>query len=312
MIYRELGKTGLRVSRLCFGTLTIGPGQKNLDVSRGSYLISYALELGINFFDTAELYQTYQYLRPVIKNKRGEMIIASKSYAATAGEMRKSLQKCLQELNVEFIDVFLMHEQESEFTLRGHWEAWLELCRAKKEGIVRAIGISTHSPQGVRAGAKIPELDVIHPLVNKAGIGIIDGNLQDMLDAISEAAGSGKGIYAMKALAGGHLFRVAGEALKFVLDIPGVDSVAVGMQSEAEINYNAAIVSGTAPPEKLILPETVRKLHIEDWCQGCNDCVAKCPRQALALVNGKVALVGECILCGYCALVCRNFCLKVL
>ena len=63
MVYRELGHTGLMVSRLCFGGLVIGPLQKNLSVEEGGEVIAEAFRLGVNFIDTADLYDTY----PLIK-----------------------------------------------------------------------------------------------------------------------------------------------------------------------------------------------------------------------------------------------------
>ena len=56
MEYRKLGQTGIEVSRLCFGSLTIGPLQKNKTLEESRPIIEAALEAGINFFDTADLY----------------------------------------------------------------------------------------------------------------------------------------------------------------------------------------------------------------------------------------------------------------
>ena len=58
-----LGKTGIKVSPLCFGVLPMGPLQKNLPIPVGKKLIRQSLEHPINFFDTAESYQTYPYLK---------------------------------------------------------------------------------------------------------------------------------------------------------------------------------------------------------------------------------------------------------
>ena len=60
---RALGRTNIRVSRLCFGTLTIGPLQANLSVDEGASLIRSALQRGVNFIDTAELSAHIPYVR---------------------------------------------------------------------------------------------------------------------------------------------------------------------------------------------------------------------------------------------------------
>ncbi|NLA85515.1 MAG: aldo/keto reductase, partial [Clostridiales bacterium] len=63
MEYRELGHTGLMVSRLCFGGLVIGPLQKDMSVEEGGEVIAEALRLGVNFIDTADLYDTYRHIK---------------------------------------------------------------------------------------------------------------------------------------------------------------------------------------------------------------------------------------------------------
>lgn len=77
---RPLGKTGLMVYPLAFGTLTVSPMQKGFQPERAAELILYAAEKGINLFDTAQLYDTYEPLRLALK-KRPELLISTKSYA---------------------------------------------------------------------------------------------------------------------------------------------------------------------------------------------------------------------------------------
>ena len=84
MEYRTLGKTGICVSRLCFGTLTIGPLQANLPLREGADLLIAAIDLGVNFFDTADLYGTYPYIREALRHRdASRLVIASKSYDYT-------------------------------------------------------------------------------------------------------------------------------------------------------------------------------------------------------------------------------------
>lgn len=315
MQYKFLAGTGLRVSRLCFGALTIGPLQANLPLADGARIIRTALEAGVNFIDTAELYGTYDYIREAIKGYQGEVIIASKCYAYTAKGMQDSLELALKELNRDYIDIFMLHEQESILTIRGHWEAIEYLLQAKKKGSVRAIGISTHHVEGVLGAASVPEIEVIQPLINMSGIGIKGGNTRDMLAAIKIAAQAGKGIYGMKALGGGHLLERPEEAFAYILSIPELASVAVGMSTEEEVAYNTCLFTGKAVPEEIKekVRRQPRRLHIEDYCQGCGACVAKCKSGALRLSEGK-AVVDEnlCTLCSYCSPVCPDFCIKVI
>lgn len=314
MRYHELGATGLKVSRLCFGTLTICPLQLDLGLTQGARLIREALEMGVNFIDTAEMYNSYPQIQEAMKGYSGEVIIASKSYAYSREQMEQSLFHCLKGLGRDYVDIFMLHEQESAHTIRGHWEAVEYLVRAKEKGLVRAIGISTHFVAGVQGAASIPEFDVIHPIINREGIGIQDGGVQEMLAAMEFATVMGKGLYGMKCLGGGHLIPRLEEAMDFILAVPGLAAVAVGMQTLEEVKYNVDLFAGGKPDSKLAgtLKRRQRSLHIEEWCRGCGQCVEKCTAHALVVKNGKAKVdLGLCRLCGYCAAVCPEFCIKV-
>jgi len=64
----KLGNTNIDVSRLCFGSLTISPLQRNLSYEKGAELLKYAFNKGINFLDTAELYNNYEHIN-LLNNK---------------------------------------------------------------------------------------------------------------------------------------------------------------------------------------------------------------------------------------------------
>lgn len=316
MIYGTLGDTGLRVSRLCFGVLTLGPLQANLPLAEGVSLLEYAVEQGVNFFDTAEIYDTYPHLRQLLrKTGGGELVIATKSYAVTAEEMAKSLEKARREIDRDYIDIFLLHEQESALTIKGHRGALDYLLEAKGKGLVRAVGISTHRVEGVRAALELPEIEIIHPLFNIQGLGIRDGTLREMEDVLIRAAAAGKGIYLMKALGGGNLLPQAEDALRFAFSRTFAASVAVGMKTSQEIDINVRVASGHPVPDALKKNVSLskRKLHIDPWCEGCGECAARCPQDALFLGPGGKMQVREeeCLLCGYCAAACPFFYIKV-
>ncbi len=315
MEYRKLGLTGLKVSRLCFGVLTIGPLQANLPVSRGAGIIRYALECGINFMDTAQCYNTYPYIRQALKSYAGDVVIASKSYAYTKNMMANSVEEARKALDRDVIDIFLMHEQESALTIKGHWEAYEYLLECKQKGIIRAAGISTHTVAGVKAAAGIPEIDVIHPLYNLNGIGIVDGTAGDMGIAIAEASAAGKGIYGMKPLGGGHLLAEVEKGFSFVLGNDNLHAIAVGMKTKEEVMMNIRLFNGEPVPEAIRakVNSVPRFLHIEEWCRGCGKCVEVCTAGAIQVEDGKAKPDPlACRLCGYCGPVCKDFCIKII
>lgn len=315
MIYNTLGDTGIRVSQLCFGSLTMGPLQKNLPLEEGARIIKKAAELGVNFIDTADLYGTYPYIKEALK-EYPDMVIASKSYAYDNKTAQETLNRALKGIGRDYIDFFLLHEQEGPLTLKGHWEAIEYLSKCKEKGLVRGIGISTHHIAGVKAAANIPEIDVIHPIINYRGVGIVDGTLQEMEQAISVAWHNGKGIYAMKSLGGGHLIPHLQSAFDYILEFPYVHSVAVGMQRIEEVEVNIDVFSGKTPTKEALEPlmNYKRNLFIQDWCTGCGRCVKRCQQQALSIGADDKSQVDteKCILCGYCGSVCKELAIKVI
>ena len=294
----------------------MGPLQRNLSVETGGRLLEAAFALGVNFVDTAESYANYPHLRWALDRGWSDRVyVASKSYAVTADQMERSVSQALRALGRQYIDIFLLHEQESGLTLKGHEQALQYLWRAKEQGLVRAVGISTHAVACVRSAALHPLVEVIHPLFNRVGLGIVGGGAAEMLAAIQFAHQMGKGIYGMKALAGGHLFQDVPTALQFVLDVPELAAVAVGMQSEAELLANLSLFAGQPVPDELqsVLCRQPRQLHVEDWCTGCGTCLSACKSGALRIVDGRVQVDDtRCLFCGYCGRVCPDFCLKVI
>lgn len=311
----KLGSTNLMVSRLCFGSLTVGPLQANLPLQEGAKVIAAAFDLGINFIDTAKLYKTYPYIKRALElAKNKNIIISSKSYDYTYEGMRESVMEALEELGLNKISIFSLHEQESRLTLRGHEEAIQYLIDAKKEGIIDAIGVSTHAIEVVEEICQMEHIDVIHPIFNKIGLGIIDGSIARMQSAVERAYKSGKGIYAMKVLGGGNLMGMSSECFDFVLNNPYLHSAAVGMQTLDEVEANFAIFTGKQPDKALLdrLSQRKKTLHIDDWCEGCASCIEACQHGALSLKKGKAVVDNDkCVLCGYCSAKCPMFCIKV-
>lgn len=309
-----LGRTGIQVSRLCFGALTIGPLQANLPLEEGAQVVAYAIQQGITFFDTAQLYQSYPYLRRAMEmTGRHDIVIASKTYAYSRELAIQAVEDARRALNRDVIDLFLLHEQESIHTLRGHRGALEYLLEQKSRGVIRAVGASTHRVAGVE-GAVREGLDVIHPLLNPQGLGIGDGTVEDMEQAIAEAHQAGMGVYTMKPLGGGNLFRQADRCLQYAFDFPYAHSVAVGMQSIDEVQANLDFYHNRSfsSQAQAVLAEKRRHLHIDDWCEGCGSCVEHCGQRALSIEGDRaVCEHDKCILCGYCAARCPSWAIKV-
>ena len=312
----SLGRTGIKVTELCFGALPIGPLQANISIEKGAKLIHTALERGINFIDTAEVYQTYPHIKKALKGYKGEVIITTKSYAKTYTEMEKSIRYALESLDRDYIDIFLMHAAKatpSVFEERA--EALQCLIDYKAKGTIRAIGISTHVIGIVKRATEIKEIDIIFPIINKLGLGIVGGDASEMIHALSQARKAGKGLYAMKALAGGRLIGELEASMNYVRNIAGISSVAVGMISEDELELNIKIFNNEKIPQEWLTQKIkpTKKLFISTFCKGCGTCVKTCPNNALTLENGKAVVDHKlCILCGYCNPVCPEFAIRLI
>jgi len=311
----RLGKTQLQISPLVFGTLPLGPLQANLSAEEGGRLIRHALQAGVNFLDTAELYGTYPHIRAALNDWKGEVMVATKTHAADGSTARSHVEKGLRELDPERFDVVHLHGARVADPFVERREVFAELLRMKEEGKIRHIGLSSHYITAIRKAAGQAEVEVLHPLLNRRGMGIIDGTAEQMLDAVRQAAAAGKGVYAMKVLAGGNLIQDTRESITWVRDQTGVHAMALGMLSTEEIDANLALLRSGQADESTWRRLTARRrrLHImEKFCKGCGACVPACDQGGLQMVDDKATVdTDSCILCGYCAAACPEFLIRV-
>lgn len=314
MQMKTLGRTGLQVSRLCFGTLTMSPLQKNMSPEAGAKLLIHAYEGGVRFLDTADLYGTYPHIKLALK-EAPDYVVSTKAYCYDRQTAQEALERAFRGLGRDYVDIFMLHEQESLYTLRGHEEALVFLDEQKRLGHIGAVGVSTHFAGCVAAAPRFPMIDIIHPLINIGGIGIQDGTREDMEKAIIAAHDRNIGIFAMKPLGGGHLIYSNREAFEYALNAPWMDAIAVGMQSIEEIDCNLAVFNGNPEAYEMLdrLHNRKRQIMVHDWCEGCGQCAVRCRQSAITIVDGRAQVDSEkCVFCGYCGKVCPQFCIKVI
>jgi len=309
-----LGNTGIKVSRICFGSLTLGPLCANLTLNRGIALISAAIDLGVSFIDTAEQYRTYSYIKGALDATDKTMIVATKTYAQTGTDAAYAVEDARLALGRNTLDIFLLHEVQDETDFCRRAPAWQVLLDAKNNGAINAVGISTHSAKVAAMAAHHPQIEIIHPMLNIAGIGINDGSVEDMLTAIADAKREGKGVYGMKALGGGALMREAKKALLWAYEQPDLDAIAIGFKDEAELVTNIGWYDGQEPPEakKVNLLDRNLAYDKDPICHGCGQCIKRCPQGALSFSEDHAPIwdKSKCIYCGYCIAACPWFCLS--
>ena len=310
----NLGRTGIEVTELCFGVLPLGPLQKDITREDAVALLRKAYARGITFFDTAATYGTESYLGEALAGLENETIVATKAMNSDYEGMKENVEKSFRELKRDTIEIYHLHAARvDENVFNERKEALRCLHEYKEKGKIKAIGIATHNVKAVRESAKRTEIDIVFPLINRAGRGLLAGTTEEMIEAIGMAAAAGKGIYAMKALAGGALLGNIQESFDFVRQIDGINALAVGMVAEDELEYNLAYFSGLEIPGHLKGKEMERKkITIQRFCIGCGACVKACPNKALKVVEGKAVIDhSKCILCGYCNPVCDKFAIRI-
>lgn len=306
----KLGNTGLDVTEVGFGVLTVGKTQLNLSVSQGADVLRYALERGINFLDTAEYYETYPYIKKALHGTNFEPVIASKCLGHSYGDMRKAIEDARRELNRDVIEIFLLHEVREAPDWDNRAGAWECLQDAKSKGLVKAVGLSTHHVDAAAKASEIQEIDVLFPLINFKSLGIRKGSghgsREEMAEEIKKAADKGKGVFAMKVFGGGNLTGHYLEAIRYVRNLPGVTSMMIGFGSHHEIDRIIEAMEGTIDPG--YIPDiSSKKIHIDQGdCEGCGACLERCPNHAIFRNKNGLAEVDHrlCLTCGYCAPVC--------
>ena len=153
MEYTTLGKTDIKISKLCMGCMSFGKPSADfhewtLDPQETEKMVSHALELGINFFDTANTYShgtSEEYLGRAIKNctSRDKVVLASKVYF-NEGRLSKSainreIDGTLKRLGTDYLDLYIIHRFDYGTPIDETMEALDGLVRAGK---VRALGAS--------------------------------------------------------------------------------------------------------------------------------------------------------------------------
>lgn len=152
MEYVKLGKTDIEISKLCVGCMSFGKAGTmhnwTLDEKDSEAVVKHALDLGINFFDTANGYSagtSEEYLGKAIKNNvsRDKVVIASKVYFNEGRLSRKAIEReidgTLKRLGTDYLDLYIIHRFDYETPIEETMSALNDLVKAGK---VRALGAS--------------------------------------------------------------------------------------------------------------------------------------------------------------------------
>jgi len=247
----EFGKTGLRVSRLAFGTGTHGwagrSEQTDLGVDELAGLLRLAYDHGVNFWDAADAYGSHPHIAKALAGlPRDKVVIATKTSARSAEQVTRNVERFLRELGTDVIDVVLLHFMTQADWPQRHEGAMAALSRAKEQGKVRAVGVSCHGLGPLRAAAETDWAEVVLARINPAGVHM-NASPSEMVPVIERLYASGRAVYGMKVLGCGQLVRKARAAIQYVLKLGVVHAITIGISRREHLDENVRLVEELAP-----------------------------------------------------------------
>jgi uncharacterized protein len=274
---RILGNTGLKVTVLGFGCAwTSNPS-----------VFTRGLDLGINHFDTAPVYQggnNEPMLRAGLGNRRKQIILSTKTEAGTKGEALRQLDESLKLLGTDYVDIWYLHGKDQPAGITPDLVDALVL--AKRQGKARFIGISTHRlPLVASTILQYGNLDVVMAAYNFT----MGPEVEKAAESLQQM---GIGLVEMKAMAGGAVnsrwpgqdslprsFKrpgVPGASLRWVLKNTKYASAMVGMISMEDVEENVAhcLKPFNEVDEKVLVArlEEIRPVY----CRMCGACDGHC------------------------------------
>jgi len=218
MEYKNLGRTGLRVSRLCLGTMNFGPFTSEADSFK---IMDHALELGINFFDTANVYG-WKTGEGVTENiigswisqggaRREQIVLATKVYGKmgegvnerrlSAYHIRRACEESLKRLHTDHIDLYQMHHIDRETPWEEIWQAMENLVQ---QGKIIYVGSSNFAGYHIAQAQCMAEKRNFLGLVSEQSLYNLSARLIE-LEVIPACRDFGLGLIPWSPLAGGLL-----------------------------------------------------------------------------------------------------------
>jgi len=243
---RRLGRTGLMVSELGFGAMNIP------DVAEGQETLRRALELGINFIDTARAYKGSEYLigQVIEKRERATFIVASKTPSRSRDGALNDIERSLRNLSVDRIDLYQLHDVSLADWDRVMSEngALQGLREAKEQGLIGHIGLTSHTIEVLERAIDSEQFETIQLRYNP---------FERMTRRIISLAGEKDiGVIVMKPLGGlGMPATLRGyqttlnprTMLRYILSHPSISVVIPGVRFPWEVEENVALAQSYEP-----------------------------------------------------------------
>ena len=245
---RPFGKTGEEFPILSFGAEQI-VDERNCDRETAIRLVNESIDRGIRYFDTAWAYyqgQSERRLGYVAKDRREEMWIATKTLDTTRDGALRQLEESLKRLQTDYVDEWRLHNvydyaRLDEFTSDGG--ALEAAIRAKEEGIIRHISISSHSDPQIL----IEALDRFPFESALVALSVLDHFILSFAEEFLPVANeTGVATIGMKVLGMRTLSHEVERSLRYAFSLP-VSTVIVGMESMEQFEQNYSVAENFVP-----------------------------------------------------------------
>ena len=300
--FRTLGRTGLKISDISFGTARLRNGEEDL--------IYHALDRGINYFDSAYGYTrgvSEQVLGKALKGRRDQIYLVSKTETEAdwpASRMMSELDESLRRMQTDYVDVYMCHAVNDVNRIKSpEWHNFV--TRAKEQGKIRFVGISGHAGRLIDCldyALDEDMVDVILAGYNFAqdpgfldSLSVITGRINwvarqpDLPRVLAKAKKLNVGTIAMKTLQGARLNDMrpyerngstfAQAAFRWGLANSNIDALVVTMTGKDQIDeYLGASGANSLAYGDIELLRHYALLQSSSYCKhGCNDCADACP-----------------------------------
>lgn len=291
MEYRHLPGADIEVSAVSMGTLGFPRGKCSSDEIAA--LTHRALDLGVNFIDTAHAYgrgDIEAALGPVLETRRDDVAILTRGHLREPDEFREAFEGSFERLRTDFIEVFELHDVTNAETYEKVMTNGIyDMVREKVEqGKIGCVGISSHGPRELLetmiTSGRFKVITVAYNLTGTKrshGDGELLSNTGECIMPLAREHGIG--ITVMKPFGGGAILQKApdgtrltpGECLRYVLANPLVSTVSPGVNDMAQLEE--AVAAGQPGPQltdgqKAALEEKGRKWG-QFFCRRCGYCL---------------------------------------
>jgi aryl-alcohol dehydrogenase-like predicted oxidoreductase len=246
----DLGKTGLKLSRLGIGTGSQGGSiQRALGQDGFKALVRHAWDRGITYIDTADSYQIHEWVREATKGLPREKLFIQTKMGGTPGDPLAEIDRFRKELGTDYIDSLLVHCAFTKDWQEERKRVIEALEKAKEKKIIRARGVSCHSLPALERSAELPWLDVNLVRINPQGAHIDTpkehwevpseaSHLPAVLKAVKAMRERGRGVIGMKIIGNGDFTRPEDreKSIRFAVSCGLLDAIVVGCKSAAEVD----------------------------------------------------------------------------